>query len=363
MDDRAIARLRLRSQRIAGGKFAAPEEAAKGLGALQAQDYGQALWAIGLRTSGAAAADVEQAIEERKIVLTWPLRGTLHAVPAEDAKWMLRHFAPRVIGQFKRRREQLELDDAVLSRCRELIRRALEGGRRITRPDLMELLESGGIATGNQRGYHIVFYLALNEFICLGPLEGKQQTFVLLDEWVPRPRELSAEEALHELTVRYVRGHGPATAHDFAWWAGLTVTDARKALESASGELRAVQSGGTAYWMSRDVSDEAGEKPAGTFLLAGFDQFLLGYTDRAAVLHPDYAPRIVPGGNGIFQPTVVSDGRVVGTWKRTIKKKGIDVDVAFFEPVPGAEEQAMSEIRRYCAFMGLPPGNLRVFYD
>ncbi len=113
-----IAYQRLASQRISGARFDKPEEVVRWMGAMQAQDYGQALWAIGLRTRGATVADIEQAIADRKIVRTWPMRGTIHFVPAEDAQWMLKLGAARMLAADSRRQEQLELDDAIMERCR-----------------------------------------------------------------------------------------------------------------------------------------------------------------------------------------------------------------------------------------------------
>jgi hypothetical protein len=246
-----IASRRMRSQIISGSKAETPADVVRRLGALQAQDYAQVTWAIGARTSGASLADVERAIADRRIVLTWAMRGTLHAVPAEDAPWMVRLLAPRVVARDRRRQEQLEIDGELLARCERLIGGALRERKRMTRAELMELLEQAGIHTKQQRGYYILWALAQTGLICLGPLEGRQQTFVLLDDWVPEPRGLSGDEALRELAIRYFTGHGPATAHDFGWWAGLTVTEAKKAAADADGALFCETVGGTAYWSRR----------------------------------------------------------------------------------------------------------------
>src|SRR5215472_325382 len=218
---------RLFNQRIDGKKFERPDEVVRWMGALQAQDYQQSLWAIGLRMQSATVADIEQAILDRKIVRTWPMRGTLHFVPGDDAKWMLSLSASRMIANDRRRQGQLELDETIMERCKELFYDALKGNQRLSRPDMMQLLVDAGISTKGQRGYHILWYLSQAGLICLGPMQDKQQTFVLLDEWVPHSRAFSREESLAELARRYFTSRGPATIHDFAWWAGLTVADAR----------------------------------------------------------------------------------------------------------------------------------------
>ena len=346
-----IAHQRLFNQRIAGEKFQQPEEVVRWMGALQAQDYQQALWAIGLRMQSPARAAVEQAIEERKIVRTWPMRGTLHFVPAEDAQWMLKLGATRALASSKRRREQLELDEATIERARQLFENALQGGKRLTRQDMMQVLEGGGIRTEGQRGYHVLGYLAQTGVLCLGPMEDKQQTFVLLDEWVPHARQVSREEALAVFAERYFRSHGPATIQDFARWAGITLTDARAGLEAARAGLISEKIAGQMYWMAAGQHEHS---VSSVYLLPGFDEYLLGYKDRSAVLAEEHAPKIVPGGNGIFLPMLVAAGQVVGTWKRTLGKKALNVVFVPFTSLGDAEARAAIEAAKtYSDFLGL----------
>ncbi|QYR23771.1 winged helix DNA-binding domain-containing protein [Paenibacillus sp. sptzw28] len=344
---------RLLNQRIAGAKLGKPEQVVKHFGALQAQDYNQALWAIGLRMRSATVMDIEQSIEDRKIMLTWPMRGTIHFVPPEDARWMLKLSAPRVLAKDKRRLEQLELTPENIESCKQIIHDALQGNKRISRPNIMQLLEEAGICTKNQRGYHLLWHLAQSGLICLGPREGKQQTFVLLDEWVPRPKDVSVSEALALLAERYFGGHGPATAKDFGWWAGITLSDARQGIEAAQSRLISESVNGEIYWSSPSECVALEERPS-VCLLPGFDEYLLGYTDRNAVLRAEYAPFIVPGNNGVFMPIVVIDGQVAGIWKRTVKNKGIDIEISLFVPQKEREESLMDAALQYCTFMGLP---------
>src|SRR5215210_7752775 len=285
MTDKDIARQRLANQRIEGEKFERPEEVVRWLGAMQAQDYPQALWAIGLRLRTATVEDVEQAISDGKIVRTWPMRGTLHFVPPEDVGWRLELSASRILARDGRRLAQLGLDEGIMERCKELFYEALKGNRRLTRPEMMRVLEEAGVGTEKQRGYHILWYLSQSGVICPGPMHGKQQTFVLLDEWVSQSRALSREEALAELAARYFASHGPATVHDLAWWAGLTVTEVRSGLEAAMPELVSEKIEGKEYWMADDAPDHAAHDGSSVHLLPAFDEFLLGYKDRGAVLN------------------------------------------------------------------------------
>ena len=357
-----IANQRLLNQHIAGEKFEKPETVVRWMGALQAQDYQQALWAVGLRTQSATVADIEQAIADRKIVRTWPLRGTIHFVPPEDARWMLKLSASRMLAMDGRRQKQLELDEIILKRCEKLFFEALKGGKRLSRPDMMSLLENTGISTERQRGYHILWYLSQSGVICPGPMEGKQQTFVLLDEWVPDSRKLSREESLAELARRYFAGHGPATVHDFAWWSGLSVTEARAGLEAAQSGLFSHKIAGKEFWMAQDTSQRTGSEDSKVYLLPAFDEYLLGYKDRSAVLSPEQATKVVPGKNGMFFPIIVVAGQVIGTWKRSFKKKSIDISLNLFTPFDDAEARVVEAAQCYSDFVRLPLTAVEVSY-
>jgi hypothetical protein len=358
--DTAIAQQRLSNQRIDGERCRQPEDVVRWLGALQAQDYRQALWAIGLRTQSATVADVEQAITDRKILRTWPLRGTLHVVPAEDAKWMLELSAARLRHGDRQRLSQLELDESIIEGARRLLQDALTGGKRLTRPAAMRLLEDAGIRTSGQRGYHLLWHLAQAGLICLGPMEGKQQTFVLLDEWAPHARHYPREEALAVLAERYFASRGPATVYDYAHWSGLTITEAKAGLRGASSRLIADTFDGQEYWTGPDSPGRSSRLTASVFLLPGFDEYLLGYRDRSAVLAREHTPKVVPGANGIFMPMVVVGGRVVGVWKRSLTKTALDIVLAPFSPLGAATEGATAAAKRYCAFLGSPLASMTI---
>ncbi|HXR64610.1 MAG TPA: winged helix DNA-binding domain-containing protein [Ktedonobacteraceae bacterium] len=349
-----IASQRLLNQHIAGEQFKQPEEVVRWMGAMQAQDYLQALWAIGLRVQSATLATIEQAINAGKILRTWPMRGTLHFVPSEDAQWMLKLSATRMLAGDKRRQKQLEIDETILARTHQLFRDALTGGKRLSRLHMMKLLEDAGISTQGQRGYHLLWYMAQAGLICLGPLENKGQTFVLLNEWAPQARELSREEGLVELARRYFTSHGPATIQDFAWWAGLTLTDARIGLEAVKAAFLVDKIDGQEYWIAQDAAEQNAGNPSSVHLLPGFDEYLLGYKDRSAVLAAEHSNKIVPGNNGVFFPMIVVAGLVAGTWKRTLGKNTLDIVLKPFAPLGDVEEQAIEAAKEYSDFLGLP---------
>ena len=291
-----IIRYRLHNQQIAGTKFRKPEEIVEGLGAVQSQDYSGGLWGIGLRLPGTTVDDIEKALIDRKIVRTWPMRGTLHFVPAQDARWMLELLTPRVIRRSARRYKELGLNDEIFKRSEELIAQALEGGRQLTRAALYDVLAKGGVPPEAQRSYHILGHLAQKGVICLGAREGKQQTFVLFDEWVAESRRLERDEALTELARRYFTSHGPATLRDFVWWTGLAAADAKAGLEMVKADLMQEVVDGKNYWFSTSSVPAGGDGPPTACLLPNFDEYMIGYKDRSAMFPAAYSEKLSPRG-------------------------------------------------------------------
>jgi hypothetical protein len=282
------------------------------------------------------------------------MRGTLHFVAAADVRWLLQLLTPRQIQQAAGRYRQLALDNADFAQSQAIFAEALQGGHEFTRDELMQALEQVGIATTGQRGYHLLVRAAQDGLICFGPRSGKQQTFVLLDEWTPPIPSLPRDEALAGLARRYFTGHGPATVPDLARWAGITVTDAKRGLAAVQHQLHRETVDGQEYWLSQ-TSPAAPDEVAPVYLLPGFDEFVLGYGDRRAILDPAYADRICPGGNGVFSPTVVIDGKIRGTWKRTFKAQGVAVEWAPFQPFTAAEEMVLRAVAtQYGDFLAMP---------
>lgn len=349
----AISRPRLIHQRLAGAQPVAPAAVVAGMGMLQAQDYLGALWAVGLRAQQVTQAGVEQALAQRQIVRTWPARGTLHFVAAPDVRWLLDLLAPRAIARSAGRFRQLELDEPTLARSRRLIARALQAGPALTREALYQVLEAGGVSPLGQRGIHILGRLAQEGLICFGARAGQQHTFVLLDEWVPAAESLPRELALAELARRYITSHGPATVLDFVWWSGLTTSDARAGLDLARPHLEPDLVAGQTYWRPRS-KPAAGAASRSAHLLPAFDEYLVGYTDRTAVLDPRQVKQINAGG-GMLSPVIVVGGQVAGTWKRTLRRGAVTVTPSWFAaPTPATVRAFTQAVRRYGRFLERP---------
>ncbi len=322
--------------------------------ALQAQDLPGVKWSVGLRQHQSSEATVDAAFRAGDIVRSWPLRGTLHVVAAEDLGWLLELTAPRVLGSAPSRRAYLGLADADLERARETAVAALGGGRVLARDALLAAIAAGGVSTSGQRGYHLLWYLAQTGTLVLGAPDGRQQTFALLDEWVRAPRRLEHDAALGELALRYFRSHGPATIRDLARWSGLTIREVRRGHALCGPQLTALELDGETYHLASEVLDVA--PPVGqVYLLSGFDEYLLGYGDRSAALAPAHSQAVVPGGNGTFKPTIVADGEVVGTWQRTRSAREVVIDLAPFSRLPDSLSAGLrATADAYGAFLGRP---------
>ncbi|MEO8700702.1 MAG: winged helix DNA-binding domain-containing protein [Kofleriaceae bacterium] len=339
---------RLRNQRLTGAKLATPADVVGWLCAVQAQDYRGALWAVAQRMPGGDEAAVEQALADRTIVRSWPMRGTLHFCRPEDLRWLLGLLAPRVIARGASRYRELGLDAKTLVRAEAVLREALVGCE-LARDEAYAALERGKVATAGQRGIHILGRLAMAGVLCFGAPRGKQQTFALLDDWIPESRTLAPEAALAELARRYVASHGPALLDDFAWWSGLPTGEARHAIELAGDALVVRTIAGATY---HDTPGRAPAAASAAYLLPAYDEYTVGYRDRSAFLDPAHAVR---AKNGIFAPVIVLDGRIAGTWKRITKRDRVAITAELFaKPTRAQHAQLAAEAERYGAFVGLP---------
>ena len=359
-DRRRLTGLRLTAQRISLEERASAGQVVRSMLAIQGQDLPGARWSIGLRGHGLTDRDVGAAFDAGDIVRSWPMRGTLHVVTAEDIGWMLELMAPRAVDSTATRRAQLGITAEDLRLAREAAVGALEGGGALVREALLAAFAASGVSVDGQRAYHLLGYLAQTGTLVLGPASGKQQAFVLLEEWVRESRRLEREEALGELARRYFRSHGPATERDLARWSGLPLRDVRRGIALCGDALVRLDVGGDAYHLAPEVLEAASAPPREAAvqdvrLLPGFDEYLLGYGDRSAALAPEHAQAVVPGNNGMFLPTIVIGGEIVGTWKRTTRTREVVIDLSPFHPLSGRTTTRLAAaVQAYGAFLGKP---------
>lgn len=329
---RELARLRLVAQRVAGPPSSTAVETVRWLTAMQAQDFPGALTSTALRSGPTGRASILAALDSGEVVRSWPMRGTLQLVAAEDLQWMLALTAARTLSGAGARHRALGIDESAVAHARDVAHAALDGTG-LERGELMTVWERAGIATANQRGQHLLWTLALTADVCLGPVRDGKQLVVRTDQWIESPRTLDTDAALGEWALRYFRSHGPATLDDFVWWTKLPVRQARTGLELARPQLDCRAVDGVDYYLDPTTPallEKHHRSARGVFLLPGFDEFILGYRDRSAAVDAAFEHRLHPGNNGMFVPTVVDNGRVVGTWKRKGRGATAGVDAVPF---------------------------------
>jgi hypothetical protein len=336
-----IAARRLHAQRLTGEPFASTVEALGRLGAVQAQDYAGAKWALGQRTRAVTDADLDRLFDEGAILRTHVMRPTWHFVLPDDVRWLLELTGPRVKARMAHYDRQLELDAAVLKRSRAVMEAALRDGSHLTRGELVAALERSGIPARGQRLGHLVLHAELDAVVVSGPRRARQFTYALLEERAPNARRLDRDEALAELTRRYFTGHGPAQVQDFAWWSGLTVADVKRGLALVGPALVHEVIGGSSYWSSPDLHPAVGGGPI-VHLLPNYDEFLIAYRDRTASLDPargfDTAP--FPYGS-ILAHVVALNGQVWGGWKRRLRGRQVVVELGPLDILDATETAAL----------------------
>lgn len=350
MKSKSIPQLRLQSQQVSSSKFNSPTQLVQYMGAMQAQDFAMVKWAVGLRLVKSCESDIDAALDNGTILRTHLLRPTWHLVAAEDIHWILNLSAPQIQNLAKLRYKELELTREVFSKSYKVIESALKTNESCSRERLKNKLESAGIDTNNQRLSYLLLNAEIQGIICSGKIDGRKTTYALLDQRVPEKKVLPREEALAALALRYFNSHGPATLKDFVWWSGLSVSDSRAGIEEVKSELISESIEGNVYFLHPSLS-QVPDKKSSLYLLPAFDEYFISYTDRSAVLAKEHHARAA-SSNGIFWPIIVYNGKIRGTWKRTIKRDKVVVESSFFSPPSGnLLQKAKTQARHYGKFL------------
>ena len=296
---------RLTAQALAGPPLSRPVDVAERLLAVQGQDPRGFRLAVRARTEGLSATDVEGALAERELIVTWLNRGTLHLVSSEDYPPLQALTTPPLLTSSARRLRQEGVSEAQAERALATIEKALTDEGPLTRVQLRERLDSAGLRTEGQALLHLFFLAAVRGVVVRGPMVGKQHAYVLVRDWIGEPQPIDREKALAELARRYLVGHQPATDRDLAKWAGLPLRDARAGLQAIASEL---EEEGDLVRLTKRADPEKLPPPR---LLGAFDPVLLGWTSREDILgpHTNLVTR-----NGIFHPFAMVKGRAVAKW-------------------------------------------------
>lgn len=343
-----IARQRLFNQHIAIQSFKKPAEIVQYMGAIQAQDYAGAKWAAGMRLQKTKDAAVDKALADGSIIRTHVLRPTWHFVTPADARWMIELTAPRIAILAAGRHRQLGLDSQLFKLSNDTLAKALEGGKQLNRLEVAAILNKVGVKTNEERFVHLLMQAELDKVICSGGRQGKQFTYALFDDRVPKGNDFDHEQAVAELVKRYFITRGPATLHDFTWWSGLTVADAKAGIDANKNILESITVSGNQLWMTKEQPGITSKAPI-AYLLPAYDEFAVAYSDRTAAIKPRYKEQ---AKHVIFVPSIVVDGQVVGTWKRVIKKDEVEIALNLFGKLNTAQASAVEKAgMRYRRFI------------
>jgi hypothetical protein len=296
---------RLASQGLATRPARTPEAVAERLLAIQGQDPRGARLAVRARSEGLAASDVVRALDERRLIITWVNRGTLHLIRSEDYPLLQATTTPQLWTSSRTRLGQTGVGDAA-DRGVETVARALADGPR-TRAELRDALDSADVPTAGQALVHVLFYATLHGVCVRGPMVGSEQAFVDVRDWLGEQPTPDRDKALGELARRYLVGHGPATEADLARWAQLSLGDVRRGFAAIS---RRIVDLGDGLVDLRKREEPASLPPPR--LLGAFDPLLLGWASREAVIGEHKG---LVTSNGIFRPFALVKGRAVATWR------------------------------------------------
>jgi len=351
MTPQELTHVRMANQQIEGSACTTVAGLVSWMGAMQAQDYAQAKWAIGKRLPGSTDILVEAAYNRGDILRTHLMRPTWHFVAADDLYWMMDLTAPQVKRLLKSRDKQLELTEHIFSKSRDLLERLLSNELSMTREELTGEYANIHIATNENRLSHLMLRAELDGIVCSGPIRKNRLTYSLLADRVPVKKTLSRDEALATLATRYFNCHGPATLRDFIWWSGLPVSDARKALEMIKSSFQSEMIGAETYWFGGTLKTTPPLSPA-VHLLPAFDEYLISYTDRSAALASEHNRKAITV-SGIFRPVIVVDGQVEGLWKRNTVRDLVKIETSHFRLHDPATRQGIEdEAARYGLFLG-----------
>ncbi|HVF23510.1 MAG TPA: winged helix DNA-binding domain-containing protein [Pyrinomonadaceae bacterium] len=337
---------RLHNQRLSSTEFEQPADVVRWMGAVQAQEFHAGKWALALRMREATSANIQEAYDRGQILRTHVMRPTWHFVTPEDIRWLLELTAARVNLRCGPNYRKYEVDDALFKKARRVLVKVLQGGRHVTRAELKAALNRAGIdASDTVRMAHVMLRAELDGLVCSGAMDGKQFTYALLDERVPASQTLSRDEALAELTKRYFSSHGPATMQDFVWWSGLTTTDARRGIELAGDQLTTLKLPEAVHWIgsltpNRDTNHDQRPAIVRANLLPAFDEYNVAYKKRELPT---------------LGPTVVVNGRTIGTWTATADHASVLIRVTSSQELNESQKRLLKKAAEsYGSYIGSP---------
>lgn len=356
MNHTEITQRRLQNQGLSKTIFKNAQDVVNQLGAVQAQDYAGAKWALAQRLDHETDSSLDKQFNNASILRTHLMRPTWHFVSPQDIRWLLKLTAPRVHAFNGTYYRKMELDKATLNKTNSILEKALQGNKQLTRTELAKIIEQKGIPTGDTvRLSCIMMHAELDGIICSGARKGKQFTYALIEEVAPPVKSKTRNESLAELVSRYFSTRGPATLQDFAWWSGLTIADAKHGMEMVKSKFIQEEFNGQTYWF-RDVKPQKVKSPK-IYLLPNYDEYFIGFKDRSAIgdAITGLGIKSEDATASLLVHIIFLDGQVVGGWKRTLEKKQVVVELSLITKLSKPEMQAVhKEAEKFGKFLELP---------
>ncbi len=344
MKAKDLLQLRLANQRLTSTEFETCTDVVSHFGAMQSQDYAMAKWAVGARMRKATDADVENCVNSGEIVRTHILRPTWHFVSREDIRWMMELSAPYVRKATRYVDRQVGLTDEVFKKAWKVIGAALEQEDDLTKEDLMDRLEKKKIKVDSLLATQILIRAELEMRICNGARKEKKFTYSLFDKRVPPSKKISKRDSVIKLASIYFNSRGPATAKDFMWWSGLSLSDAKYGISGLGDQLKCVSIDGLNYFYLENIGYAKKEI---SVLLPSYDEYMVGYSEGRTIAFPPGIDKSFLG-NGIFKPVVLSDNAIVGRWKKLTKEPFAEIE---FVTDAGKRSGVKSSLQAFKSFL------------
>lgn len=344
MNSSELLNIRLYNQLLTVHQIKEPHEIVAWMGAMQSQTLDMAKWAIGARLENKTVKDIDEALNTGKVIRTHILRPTWHFVSAEDFHWMYDLSGPRLKPIYQSYAKQSGADVAHIYRTIPFLEKALLGGKHLTKKEISDILITQNITLDAIHLNMLIHFAEMEGILVNGRLSGNKQTFTLTGEWISRKHTLNKEEALERLARKYFTSHAPATVNDFAWWSGLTLTECKQAVELIKSDFVCETINGRTFRMKNDLKVTPSSMNS-ALLLPPFDEFVVSYKDRTELIDVTHYGKVMTN-NGIFSPTIMLNGEIIGAWKKIVQKGIPQIELSYFEKTPANIQQLFEPAKK-----------------
>lgn len=341
--------IRLHNQLLSVHALSDPVEIVSHMGAMQSQTLEMAKWAIGVRLQNANAKDIDNALNTGRIIRTHILRPTWHFVSADDIHWMFDLSKPRLKPIYRSYAKTIKTEEQLIYKNFASLEKVLMGGKHLTKQEVNNAMRELDIELDERLLSLLLSFAEVEGVVLCGQLKGFKQTYTLFDEWAPRTSSISVDESLERLARKYFTSHGPATIDDFVWWSGQTLTSCRNAIDMIKHDFMCETINGRHFWMKNDIKTPPVNGNS-TMFLPPFDEFVVSYKNRSEIIDDSFYSKVMTK-NGLFSPTIMYNGEIIGSWKKITKKGNPIIELSFFENVSKSKQSIFkSEIKRLVNF-------------